>query len=169
MEAPSACSRPAPPDGGAPLPAGEETLALLRQIAQDTAAQKRHCRAAAFAARLQTACFALLLAGVIAAALALAPRVRATLNAVDTGLAQLNEVTATLNRVDFIAMGESVTALAVNGNESLSAAMEDLQLAMADVDKAVNTLTAIDMESLNTSIGSLSAILEPMARFFGKK
>lgn len=167
MELPSI--QPTDPIVPGSTPPCDETLALLRQIAQDTAEQKRHARKAALAARIQTGCVAGILLALILVILWAGPRLRTTLNMVDTGLAQLNQVTATLAQVDFVAMGNSITALAVNGNESLAAAMTDLQSTMLGVRAAIDTVAGIDVKNLNDSIASLSAILEPMARFFGKR
>ena len=151
------------------LPAGEETLALLRRIAEDAEEQKRHARKASLAARIQMGCMAGILLALIVVIVSVVPRLHATLDMVDTGLEQLNQITATLAEVDFITMGNSITALAVNGSDSLTAAMAELQPTMLGVRAAIATVAGIDVNSLNDSISSLSAILEPMARFFGKK
>ena len=46
-------------------------------------------------------------------------------------------------------------------------AMEGLDTGLADLHRALAMLEGVDLQSLNESIASLSAILEPLARLFG--
>ena len=96
-------------------------------------------------------------AGVIAFVLLLMPRASAA-------LAQVDAVVGELASVDFAGMAERVDALVAQS----SASMEGLDTGLADLHRALAVLEGVDLQSLNESIASLSAILEPLARLFGR-
>ena len=149
--------------------ANEDVLLLLRRIADDTEAQKKAARSQSVAAKLEVLCVAVLVAALLGAAVLLAPRVRSTLDEVDVCLEQLQSIESTLSQIDFVAMADSVTELAVNGNESLSVAMGELSGAMDGMNGAIGRINSLDFEKLNSSIDDLGAILDPLSRLFGKK
>ena len=98
---------------------------------------------------------------VIAFVLLLMPRASAA-------LAQVDAVVGELASVDFAGMAERVDALVAQSSASMEEAMEGLDTGLADLHRALAVLEGVDLQSLNESIASLSAILEPLARLFGR-
>lgn len=81
---------------------------------------------------------------------------------VNTLVTNLNVVATNLNQIDINLMTESVTNLAVTGTEGIETALEQVSVALENINR-------LDIDGLNQSIGDLGAVVEPMARFFGKK
>ena len=83
-------------------------------------------------------------------------------------LAEMEAAARALASVDVVGMAERVDALVQKGSDSMDEAMRGLETGLADLDRALQVLEGIDLESLNESIASLSAILEPLSRLFGR-
>lgn len=147
----------------------EETIELLRRLSEDSAARTKYEKAQTLSARIRTAGVVVLALAVAVMTLIIVPRVNSAMDEVDTCLVQLNSITSTLDEIDFVGLAQSVETLAVNGNESLATAMDDLEGALQGVDAAISTISALDIESLNKSIDDFGAVVEPLAKFFGKK
>ena len=124
----------------------------LRAIRQSCEVRRRY-------ALVQMLALVAMAAVVIAVALTLLPRANAALSQVDAVAEQLASV-------DLVGMAERVDALVV---QSMDEAMAGLDVGLADLHRALDVVTGVDLESLNESIESLSAILEPLSRLFGKR
>lgn len=127
----------------------------LRAIRQSCEVRRRY-------ALVQMLALLAMAAVVIAVALTLLPRANAALSQVDAVAEQLASV-------DLVGMAERVDALVVQSSESMDEAMAGLDAGLADLHRALDVVTGVDLESLNESIESLSAILEPLSRLFGKR
>ena len=127
----------------------------LRAIRQSCEVRRRY-------ALVQMLALVAMAAVVIAVALTLLPRANAALSQVDAVAEQLASV-------DLVGMAERVDALVVQSSESMDEAMAGLDVGLADLHRALDVVTGVDLESLNESIESLSAILEPLSRLFGKR
>ena len=130
---------------------------LSTNQAEELSAIRQSCKARQRYAQIQMIALVAMAAGVIAFVLLLMPRASAA-------LAQVDAVVGELASVDFAGMAERVDAL---GAQS-SASMEGLDTGLADLHRALAVLEGVDLQSLNESIASLSAILEPLARLFGR-
>lgn len=75
---------------------------------------------------------------------------------------RLNVVVSNLEQIDINLMTESVTNLAVTGTEGI-------ETALVQVSAALETINRLDIEGLNKSIADLGAVIEPMAKLFGKR
>ncbi|OQB24646.1 MAG: hypothetical protein BWY11_00952 [Firmicutes bacterium ADurb.Bin182] len=144
------------------LPASSPELMniYLKQLTQDMAAQKNFEKKQLWHARLRSclsvAAFIIFIAVLIAA-----------VPSVNKILVNMNDISAELAKVEFVEMTESVTTIAVRGTESIDYAMEELDTALSSMDEALKTVTMIDVEALNKSIQDLSAIIAPLAVWFG--
>ncbi len=83
----------------------------------------------------------------------LLPQVNGLVEQAQTVLGNLEQTTAELANVDLEGMVSDVDTLVSSGQQSLEQTMEKL-----------NT---IDFEALNEAIADLSAVVEPLAKFFG--
>ncbi|MGN0799481.1 MAG: hypothetical protein ACI4NU_03525 [Christensenellales bacterium] len=127
----------------------------LRAIRQSCEVRRRY-------ALVQMLALVAMAAVVIAVALTLLPRANAALS-------QVEAVAEQLASVDLVGMAERVDALVVQSSESMDEAMAGLDAGLSDLHRALDVVTGVDLESLNESIESLSAILEPLSRLFGKR
>lgn len=75
---------------------------------------------------------------------------------------KLNVVVSNLEQIDINLMTESVTNLAVSGTEGI-------ETALVQVSSALENINRLDIDSLNKSIADLGAVVEPMAKLFGRR
>ncbi len=136
----------------------EQTLSTNQ--AEELSAIRQSCKARQRYAQIQMIALVAMAAVVIAFVLLLMPRASAA-------LAQVDAVVGELASVDFAGMAERVDALVAQSSASMEEAMEGLDTGLADLYRALAVLEGVDLQSLNESIASLSAILEPLARLFG--
>lgn len=155
----------APVTAAAPLPNDGETIELLKKIAAASEAQSSAARWRKLSAQAMLIC-----AAIIALAVAvLIPRAVKTLGGIDAATEELNSVAATLNQVDFVGMSESISELTEQGKDTLSTALGDVEASLDSMQTALDNISKLDVDGLNQSIADLSAIVDPMARLFGKK
>lgn len=138
-------------------PTVDEQLAAIRKASE---ARRRY-------AFIQMVAVILLAAGMLAAVAMLLPRANAAFGGMEEASNQMTAVAAQLADVDFTGMAERLDALVVQSGTDLARITDDISVALEDLPNAIAVLEAVDLESLNSSIASLSAILEPLARFFG--
>ena len=155
----------APVTAAAPLPNDGEAIELLKKIAAASEAQSSAARWRKLSAQAVLIC-----AAIIALAVAvLIPRAVKTLGGIDAATEELNSVAATLNQVDFVGMSESISELTEQGKDTLSTALGDVETSLDSMQTALDNISKLDVDGLNQSIADLSAIVDPMARLFGKK
>ena len=133
---------------------------LSTNQAEELSAIRQSCNARQRYAQIQMIALVAMAAVVIAFVLLLMPRASAA-------LAQVDAVVGELASVDFAGMAERVDTLVAQSSASMEEAMEGLDTGLADLYRALAVLEGVDLQSLNESIASLSAILEPLARLFG--
>lgn len=132
----------------------------LKQLTQDMTSQKLYQKKQLWHARLRSILS-------VAAFLLFFTALFAAVPTVNSILSNLNSISDELAKVEFVEMTESVTTIAVEGTESIDYAMEELDTALSSLDEALKTVTMIDVDKLNQSIEDLSAIMSPLAAFFG--
>ena len=155
----------APVTAAAPLPNDGEAIELLKKIADASEAQSSAARWRKLSAQAVLVC-----AAIIALAVAvLIPRAVKTLGGIDAATEELNSVAATLNQVDFVGMSESISELTEQGKDTLNTALGDVETSLDSMQTALDNISRLDVDGLNQSIADLSAIVDPMARLFGKK
>lgn len=155
----------APVTAAAPLPNDGEAIELLKKIADASEAQSSAARWRKLSAQAVLIC-----AAIIALAVAvLIPRAVKTLGGIDAATEELNSVAATLNQVDFVGMSESISELTEQGKDTLNTALGDVEASLDSMHTALDNISKLDVDGLNQSIADLSAIVDPMARLFGKK
>lgn len=155
----------APVTAAAPLPNDGEAIELLKKIAAASEAQSSAARWRKLSAQAVLIC-----AAIIALAVAvLIPRAVKTLGGIDAATEELNSVAATLNQVDFVGMSESISELTEQGKDTLSTALGDVEASLDSMQTALDNISKLDVDGLNQSIADLSAIVDPMARLFGRK
>lgn len=155
----------APVTAAAPLPNDGEAIELLKKIAAASEAQSSAAKWRKLSAQAVLSC-----AAIIALAVAvLIPRAVKTLGGIDAATEELNSVAATLNQVDFVGMSESISELTEQGKDTLNTALGDVEASLDSMQTALDNISKLDVDGLNQSIADLSAIVDPMARLFGKK
>ena len=155
----------APVTAAAPLPNDGEAIELLKKIAAASEAQSSAARWRKLSAQAVLIC-----AAIIALAVAvLIPRAVKTLGGIDAATEELNSVASTLNQVDFVGMSESISELTEQGKDTLNTALGDVEASLDSMQTALDNISKLDVDGLNQSIADLSAIVDPMARLFGKK
>lgn len=155
----------APVTAAAPLPNDGEAIELLKKIADASEAQSSAARWRKLSAQAVLIC-----AAIIALAVAvLIPRAVKTLGGIDAATEELNSVAATLNQVDFVGMSESISELTEQGKDTLNTALGDVEASLDSMQTALDNISRLDVDGLNQSIADLSAIVDPMARLFGRK
>lgn len=155
----------APVTAAAPLPNDGEAIELLKKIAAASEVQSSAAKWRRLSAQAVLIC-----AAIIALAVAvLIPRAVKTLGGIDAATEELNSVAATLNQVDFVGMSESISELTEQGKDTLNTALGDVEASLDSMQTALDNISRLDVDGLNQSIADLSAIVDPMARLFGKK
>lgn len=91
---------------------------------------------------------------VLLSAVMLVPKAAATLDKADETLSKLDEVTEGLSQADLPGLIKHMDELLAESGEGLQEALEKVN--------------SMDIETLNDAIGDLQAIVEPLARFFGR-
>lgn len=133
----------------------QEMLELLRKMEESSRKQLLYTRIQCVAALLAVVCFA----GVYFLIRDLLPQINAIIDQIpgivaqlETVLGNLELVTTELAALDFEGMVEGINGLVSTGQ--------------AGLEETVAKLNAIDFEALNKAIANLSAVVEPLAKFF---
>ncbi len=159
----------APVTAEAPLPNDGEAIELLKKIAAASEAQSSAAKWRRLSAQAVFICAAIVALAAIVLCAVLIPRVTKTLRGIDAATEELNSVAATLNQVDFVGMSESISELTEQGKDTLNTALGDVEASLDSMQTALDNISKLDVDGLNQSIADLSAIVDPMARLFGRK
>ncbi len=159
----------APVTAQAPLPNDGEAIELLKKIAAASEAQSSAAKWRRLSAQAVLVCAAIIALAAIVLCAVLIPRATKTLRGIDAATEELNSVAATLNQVDFVGMSESITELTEQGKDTLNTALGDVEASLDSMQTALDNISRLDVDGLNQSIADLSAIVDPMARLFGRK
>jgi len=158
----------APVTAAAPLPNDGEAIELLKKIAAASEVQSSAAKWRRLSAQAVLVCAAIIALAAIVLCAVLIPRATKTLRGIDAAT-ELNSVAATLNQVDFVGMSESITELTEQGKDTLNTALGDVEASLDSMQTALDNISKLDVDGLNQSIADLSAIVDPMARLFGRK
>ena len=132
-----------------------EMLELMRKMEESSRKQLLYTRIQCVAAVIAVACFAgifFLIRDLLPQVSAIMADIPGLVSQLESVLGNLEVVTSDLATVDFETMVTGINSLVSAGQVSL--------------EETVAKLNAIDFESLNKAIGNLSAVVEPMAKFF---
>lgn len=155
----------APVTAAAPLPNDGEAIELLKKIAAASEVQSSAAKWRRLSAQAVLICAAIIALAAIVLCAVLIPRAEKTLRGIDAATEELNSVAATLNQVDFVGMSE----LTEQGKDTLNTALGDVEASLDSMQTALDNISKLDVDGLNQSIADLSAIVDPMARLFGRK
>jgi len=117
-----------------------------------------------FYSRIASLAVIVMAAAVVIVCIVIVPRVLTTLNQVNTLLSEtettVEQLEDTLTQANGM-IGEITTA--ATGINSLVDDNEEI------LKESVEKMNSIDFEGLNTAIGDLQAVVEPLAKLFGKR
>ena len=82
------------------------------------------------------------------------PKINYLLNNAITSLENINQITSEISKVDFEGLIDDVGGLVTTTEK--------------DLEQTMKTIEAIDIEGLNDGIANLTAVIEPLAEFFGR-
>lgn len=147
----------------------KEVMAILKDIQENEQREMKYAKKQAKVASIISIVACILAIVVIGVVFTLLPKINAlvvqattTIESVDTILGDtknvvtnLNTVTDDLSKVDMSSLLGDVSGLVESTESSLGDAM--------------TKINAIDIDGLNTAIEDLGAIVEPMAKLFGKR
>ena len=133
----------------------ERLLQLLEKMENTNRTQVLYARLQfVFTALSAMCCIVLLVFG-----LKVLPQLQEAAVQAETVLTNLETVTTELAASDLSSMVENVDALVGNVDGLVSASQ-------SGVEQAIEKMNAIDFEALNDAIKDLSAVIEPIAKFF---
>ena len=133
----------------------KELLELLKKIDASNRRQLLYTRIQCIAAVAAVACFAgtyFLIRDFLPQISAIITQIPGVVAQMEVVLGNLEVVTTELAEVDFAGMIEGVNVLVATGQNGLA--------------ETVEKLNAIDFEALNKAISTLSAVIDPLAKFF---
>ena len=133
----------------------KQMMELLQRIEESNRKQLMYTRIQCIAAVVAVVCFAgifFLIRDLLPQVSAIMADIPGLVTQLESVLGNLEVVTSDLATVDFETMVTGINSLVSAGQVSL--------------EETVAKLNAIDFESLNKAIGNLSAVVEPMAKFF---
>lgn len=157
--------QPNPPES---KPGSDEILELLKKIEAENAEQSRYAKKQYRMSCVRTACSVLTLVLVVVIAAIFVPQLQQTLAQVDTVLAQVDTVLDNLESTT-----AELSALVPQLSQSVPALIENLdtlvQTSSEEITTALQKISSLDVDSLNTAIHDLQSIVEPLARLFGTR
>ena len=136
-----------------------DVQSLLEKIEKNVAKQTKY-------SRLQFFCAALAVVILVVALLAVGIKLFPLIDQVSQTLSLVN---TTITDMKLGEMTKSVTDLAQAGSKGISDALKQIESALGGVESAIKVIEGLDIEGLNGGIEKLNSVLEPMARFFGRK
>ena len=139
--------------------APESVEEMIRRIDKNIAKQTRYARLRFYSSLLG-------IAVVIVALLAVGMKVFPLLDQVSGTLTQ---VSTTIDSMKLGDMAKSVTDLATTGTAGINDALKQVDSAMDGVSSAIQVIEGLNIDGLNGGIEKLNEVLEPMAKFFGRK
>jgi len=159
QDAPKDSSAP-PAKDPAPAPRTDTTRMeqLLRRLEEESALQTRLAKKRLFWGRLSALFVGVMAAAVVFTVGSVLPRARWVLDAANTALFDIHNLSWQLQQADIPAILENLDQTLTEGRASLNEASE-----------AVQAISTIDFASLNTAILDLKRLLEnPLGSLFGR-
>ncbi len=147
----------------AEIPANEENLQKL--IYEQSLKQTELLEKQTAWVKRQTVIVSILMLIVAIALLVLSVQVGGVLEEANSAIDEITILTQELNTV----LEEShITELLNNANTLIAESGDALTKALEGVDDALNTVSQIDIETLNEAIADLKKVVEPLAKLFGR-
>ena len=155
------------------LTAEQESLQLLRDIAQSQKKQEKYARWQ-YLVSVASACACVLIALVLLVggiyvknqAQGVVDKVNGTLMEADEAVNNFNQVAQDILSLDLQNLTRGVTNLTEEASEGISQAMESLQGTMTEAQEAMENVKGLNIDKLNEGIQKLNDVLEPLAKFF---
>lgn len=142
-------------------PDSQEVLSLLRQMEAENADQARYARKQYRMSCIWTAASVLTLVLVVVLAAVFVPQLRNILDQANVVLENLEATTGELSTL-MPQLSQSLPALVENLDALVDTSAQEIVSALQKV-------SSLDVDSLNTSIRDLQSIVEPLARLFGSR
>lgn len=164
--------KPAPQE---PKPNSGEVLELLKKIESENAEQVRYAKKQYRMSCVRTAASVLTLVLVVVIAAIFVPQLRQTLTQVDGVLAQVDTALVQVDTVldNLESTTADLSALVPQLSQSVPALIENLdtlvETSSEEITTALQKISSLDVDSLNTAIRDLQSIVEPLARLFGTR
>ena len=80
----------------------------------------------------------------------------------------IDEITVLTHELNTVLEESHITELLNNANALIAESGDALTKALEEVDGALATVSAIDIETLNEAIADLKKVVEPLAKLFGR-
>lgn len=90
----------------------------------------------------------------------------AAVGTVESSMENVNTLAKKLNEVDFETLTENVNSLTGEGTGGLGEVLEDMKIAMTDVQKALENVSKLDIDSLNKSINQMGTVMEGIQNWY---
>lgn len=132
----------------------DELKEWMRKIEAENAGQELYARKQYVMSKISAGANLCVLAIVVFCVLILMPKVLHTFEQMNTVMEELEMVSEELAEADIAGMLDNVDSLVRSGE--------------AGMEEAVGKIARLDIESLNEAIRDLQAVVEPLARLFGK-
>jgi len=139
---------------------------ILQKLAEDNARQTAAVEKQLFWTKVQTWAVCGTLVLMLIVVLAFMGRINSALNQLDVVLTNVQDVTESLKTtVD----DADITGLLKNADALILKSGDSLTEALGKIEEAVDEFKKVDFDGLNSAISDLQAVVEPMAKLFGKK
>jgi len=131
-----------------------EVAEWMRRVEEFNAQQVKYAKKQYLMAGISAACSICMLLAVIICGLVLMPKLLDTFEQIDMVMTNLEDVSAELAEADLAGMLEEVSTL-----------VGDSQAGVSD---AINKISTLDIDTMNEAIQDLKAVVEPLAKLFGR-
>ncbi len=139
---------------------------LLSRLAEDNARQTAALEKQLFWTKVQTWAICGTLALLLIVVLSFMGRINAAIDQLDDVLVNVQSVTASLKTT---VEETDITGLLKNADTLITQSEQSLTTALEQVEDAVSEFKKIDFDGLNSAISDLQAVVDPLAKLFGKK
>ena len=141
---------------------------LLSEIAENSRAQLENSRKQLFFTRVCAIALAAILLVLLISAVLVVPKAVRALDELHTVAGRLEalDIEALLDDIDRLL--ETLKPVAKRLDPLMGDLGDTVLAAQRDMEEALKAIESIDIETLNKAIADLSAIVEPLARLFGR-
>ena len=82
--------------------------------------------------------------------------------------ARLDTISQNLADVDIAKMSQNINTLTEKTSEGIDTLLGEAAITLGEASKTLSSLNELDIEKLNQSIDDLAAIVDPLAKLFGR-
>lgn len=133
----------------------ETVVALLKEIKEENEKQRKYMRRLLHFMQATVLAVVILIVLAAGSIVSVLPRLNEVSRQTEEVIANLEVVTGQLAEANLAGMIENVNTLVISSESGMQ--------------EALGKIDAINLEALNQSIEDFSAVVEPLARLFGKK